>query len=194
MFFLCLSLFALLVVGSCKKESAGLIGAPIETNNEFITYLIPAGSHKSTASVLKKVTLKQMSFVVRFNQTAVYATKDSTNQTDINKLWGFSEGLDNQYNSARIGWAWVDNQLRLYTYVYNDGVRSFQQISAIPINADVMCNIAISGNEYIFTVDKTVIRMKRTAPGDIAVGLQQYPYFGGDEPAPHDISILLKSL
>jgi hypothetical protein len=47
------------------------------------------------------------------------------NQYDINKLWGFSEGINNQYNSARIGWSWNNDALRLYGYVYAKGVRHY---------------------------------------------------------------------
>jgi hypothetical protein len=135
-----------------------------------------------------------MQFVVRFNSSAIYQTKDTINQSDINKLWGFSEGIDNQLNSARIGWAWYQNALRLYGYVYKNGVRSWQEITAVDIDTDISCSIALSPTQYIFQVNKTTITMERGPATPIATGLQQFPYFGGDETAPQVITILLKSI
>jgi hypothetical protein len=47
---------------------------------------------------------------------------------------GFSEGLNNQYNSARIGW-WLNGQLQLFAYVY---VRAPAQS---PIGYDHLSNL-----------------------------------------------------
>ena len=91
-----------------------------------------------------------MSFVVKFDNSAIYQTVIAENQYDINKLWGFSEGFDHQYNSARIGWAWNDGALRLYAYSYNRGVRQSQEITSVPIGSDITCSIKLSGSSYIF--------------------------------------------
>ena len=135
-----------------------------------------------------------MSFVVKFDNSAIYQTVIAENQYDINKLWGFSEGFDHQYNSARIGWAWNDGALRLYAYSYNRGVRQSQEITSVPIGSDITCSIKLSGSSYIFTVNGISVTQARGVSTTTASGYQLYPYFGGDETAPHTIKILLRSL
>jgi len=181
-----------------KDESPSLArgkkGGGDPTTSAYSTYTIPAGSHYCDQSTLASVKTSEMKFMVRFNSSAMYTTLNPGNQADINKLWGFSEGYNNQYNSARFGWAWYNNALRLYGYVYNKGVRSHAEVAAIPIGAEVTCSIKVSGSSYIFTANGTSVILSRGLSTTSASGLQQYPYFGGDETAPHLISIELKSL
>ena len=135
-----------------------------------------------------------MKFMVKFDNSAIYQTVDPANQYDINKLWGFSEGINNQYNSARIGWSWNNDALRLYGYVYANGARHYQEITSVTIGSEITCSIKVSGNTYVFTVNGVSINLPRGLSTSQANGYQQYPYFGGDEVAPHRITILIKSL
>jgi hypothetical protein len=135
-----------------------------------------------------------MKFVARFDSSAIYQTIDPVNQYDINKLYGFSEGLDHQYNSARIGWAWVEGALRLYAYVYNKGVRLSQEICPVSIGTDINCSISLSGTTYLFNVNGNEVTLSRGSTTTTASGYQLYPYFGGDEVAPHDILIKIRTL
>ncbi len=135
-----------------------------------------------------------MNFAVKFDNSAIYQTTLPDNQYDINKLWGFSEGFDHQYNSARIGWGWSDGALRLYAYSYNRGVRQSQEISIVPIGSEINCSIKLSGSTYLFTVNGVTVTQPRGTSNSTASGYQLYPYFGGDETAPHTITILLRSL
>lgn len=112
----------------------------------------------------------------------------------INKLWGFSEGFDHQYNSARIGWAYNNGALRLYAYAYNKGVRLSTEITAVNIGVENNCSIKLSGFNYIFTVNGVTVTLSRANSTSSASGYQLYPYFGGDETAPHDIFIYIRSL
>jgi hypothetical protein len=133
-----------------------------------------------------------MVFTARFNSSAIYTTIDPVNQYDINKLWGFSEGFNHQYNSARIGWSYNTSALRLYAYVYNKGVRYSKEITSVSLNTDISCSIKLSGNTYIFSVNGVVVTMPRALSTTKASGYQLYPYFGGDETAPQDITIDLR--
>src|SRR5205085_11605887 len=85
----------------------------------YVKFTIPAGGHYADKNFIKTVSLTEMNFMVRFDSSAVYQTTDPDNQYDINKLYGFSDGMDHQLNSARIGWAWNKGALRLYAYIYN---------------------------------------------------------------------------
>jgi hypothetical protein len=168
-------------------------GKPTPTPT-YTTYTILQGQHYCDPRPLKSVRTSEMKFVAKFDESAIYQTVDPNNQYDINKLWGFSEGLNNQYNSARIGWGWSDEALRLYAYAYVKGVRHSQEISTVPIGVDINCSIKVSGSTYIFTVNSTSVTLPRGLSTSSASGYQQYPYFGGDETAPHTIRILIRSL
>src|SRR5688500_15539154 len=110
---------------SCKREALEQRSkAPFSQQQELndTIYIIGRGNHYCHKSTFKAVNTSEMKFYVRFNQTAIYQTIIPENQLDINKLWGFSEGNDNHYNSARIGWRYSDGALRLFGYVYAKGV------------------------------------------------------------------------
>jgi hypothetical protein len=197
--------FVLVLFASCTKETITDLPDSASPNREnstsmragdliYTTYLIPAGSHYANNSTLKSVKTSEMKFAVKFDSSAIYTTIAPINQSDINKLYGFSEGFNNQYNSARIGWNWYLGKLNLYAYVYKKGVRTFKKITSVAIGAEHNCSIRVSGTNYIFTVNGISITLGRALKTSTASGYQQYPYFGGDEVAPHNITILIRNL
>jgi hypothetical protein len=181
-----LLLFGLLLFffSSCQKEES----ASVPTGT---TYTIEVGQHYSDNSTYKPINaLTAMNFTAYFDSSAIYTTVDPANQSDINKLYGFSD--NNQHHhafSARIGWRWLNNNLELLGYVYNDSLMSYQRIGNFPLLKDLNCSIRVQGNQYVFSVDGTTTTLPRTSSGPTATGYQLYPYFGGTEPAPHKIII-----
>lgn len=157
-------------------------------------FTIRQGEHYCDQNSVKSVRTSEMKFMVKFDSSAIYQTVIPGNQYDINKLWGFTEGINNQYNSARIGWSWNNDALRLYGYVYANGVRHYQEITPVTIGSDITCSIKLSGNTYLFTVNGISVSLPRGPSATQASGYQQYPYFGGDETAPHLITIMIRSL
>lgn len=198
---LCLIFF---VINSCSKEDITPKLQQLQTDDEtarfsttattFTTYKIRKGQHYCDQNTLKSVSVTQMNFVVKFDNTGIYTTVDPLNQYDINKLWGFSEGFNHQYNSARIGWAWVNNAMRLYGYTYAKGVRYSSEITTIPLNTEITCGIKFSGSSYIITANGKSVTLPRGTTTTKASGYQLYPYFGGDETAPQDILIYLRTI
>ena len=160
----------------------------------FTTYLIRKGNNYCDQSVLKSVTTAEMKFVARFDTSAIYQSVNPVNQYDINKLYGFSEGFNNQFNSARIGWRWSNGALRLFGYVYKSGVRYSQEITSIPFNTDITCSIKLNGANYLITANGVTVTLPRGLTSSTARGFQQYPYFGGDEAAPKNIRIKIRNI
>lgn len=167
---------------------------PDNKPGQYSTYIIQKGAHYSDQNPLKPITTAEMKFMVKFDSSAIYQTILPENQYAINKLWGFSEGIDNHYNSARIGWSWTDNALRLYGYVYVHGELHFQEITSATIGTEIACSIKPEGNRYLLAANGIVVSLPRGPSSLEASGYQQYPYFGGNEVAPHAITILIKSL
>ena len=185
-----------IVMASCSKTSQGLFkdSAASESSGQFTKYTIQKGNQFCDRNGYKPIELTEMKFLARFDSTAIYQTQSIENQYDINKLYGFSDNnTDHHQYSARFGWRWSDKALRLFAYVYNGGAVISKELTTVMIGAEVNCSIRISCDNYLFTVDGTTTSMPRTATTDKAKGYQLYPYFGGDESAPHQIDIWIKN-
>jgi hypothetical protein len=152
----------------------------------YIPFLIKKGSHKSSHS-LCYTDKKSVSFFIEFDGSCVYQTVDAENQSDVNKLIGISDGFSHVRNSARFGWRYLDGKLELLGYTHFDGKFDFQKICDIEIGREYQCKIEI-GEEYFFSVEEKSISMKRF-PKSSGFNYYLWPYFGGNETAPHDITI-----
>jgi hypothetical protein len=185
----------LLLFSSCSKsfEAITEIQNTKTGTSAFTQYIIKSGEHYANINPYKKVSTGEMNFVVKFDSTAIYQSGLQENQYDINKLCGFAD--NNSYHhqySARFGWRWSDDSLRLFAYVYNNGAVQSKELTTIPIGKEMNCSIKVDGNQYIFTVNDTQEKLPRESTTAVAEGYQLYPYFGGDETAPHDIYIWIK--
>ena len=201
MFRLRYCLFIALFFTSCQKEigpSAEMrmvpAAVPLPTP-EFVSYTIKAGEHFCDKNEFKPVELLAQRFVVRFDSSAIYQTIDPANQDDINKLYGFSDNNAQHHQfSARFGWRWSAGAVRLFGYVYNNGAVTSKQISTVAIGTNADCNLQVTPTHYRFTVDGVTDSLPRLSQTPTAKGYQLYPYFGGDEAAPHDITIFIRNL
>ena len=184
------------IINGCTKEQTIAVNPPptIPAEEIFTQYNIAAGEHYSDKTTIKPVTISQMLFKVKFDSSAIYTTLDPLNQYDINKLYGFTEGQYTHVNSARIGWAYNDGKLRLYAYAYNNQQRLSQEISTVNIGETINCAIKFDSLNYIFIVKDRQVKLSRALSGVIAQGYQLFPYFGGDEVAPHPIRIYIKDM
>ena len=186
-----------LLLAGCSKKTNSLAGplSPDLADGQFIKYTIEAGKQYCDGNTYKAIELSEMKFIARFDSTAIYQAQSAENQYDINKLYGFSDNnADHHQYSARFGWRWSDKALRLFAYVYNQGAITSKDLSTVSIGAEVNCSIKVSANKYLFTVDGTTTQLPRMATTEKAKGYQLYPYFGGDESAPHQVNIWIKNL
>lgn len=164
-------------------------------SNQFVKYTILQGQQYCDKSTYQAVKYDSLAFIVKFDSSAIYQTIAKENQADINKLFGFSDNnTQHQQYSARFGWRWSDNALRIFGYIYNNGVRSSKELGTVDIGKDNYCSIEVSGQSYIFTLNNTSLTMARQSTTAKAEGYKLFPYFGGDETAPHTISIWIREL
>ncbi|MCC9168312.1 hypothetical protein [Pontibacter harenae] len=186
-----LACVALLCASSCE------IIKPVEDaiiTDSSIVYTIKKGTHYSSHNNLKQVNTSFMQFEVTFDSSAVYTTTDPLNQGDLNKLYGFADCSSlHQMNSARFGWRWFENRLELHAYTYNNSSRRSEFITSVEIEKPYTYEIEVKDKEYVFRLDNQEVTLPRHCSGT-AAGYQLYPYFGGDEVAPHDITIRIKEL
>lgn len=168
------------------KNGSSYVVAPI-------IYRIRAGQQYCDQSALVFTPKTTLSFSATFDNSAIYTSQSPENQNDINKLYGFSDcNTHHSIASARFGWNWRDNALRIYAYCYRNGERVSQELGVALLNTAYDYQLSIVGGNYVFTFQgqQTVI-----ARGCMLVESTQryllYPYFGGDEVAPHDITIAI---
>jgi len=167
--------------------------ATVKSENEFTTYLIPEKGH-FTSNNFGIVPANKVKFLAKFDESAQYVTIDPFNQADINKLYGFSDcSTDHQSNSARFGWRWYNNQLEILAYTYVNQVRREKFITAVNLNQAYEYELAATDTTYVFKLNGRTVEMDRGCSGN-SDKYKLFPYFGGDETAPHTIKIEIKEL
>jgi hypothetical protein len=182
--------------GSCTKESITLPGSDTgKTMDGFTEYTIAAGNHYSNNAGSVAINTMEYKFDVQFDSTAIY-TLSAKDQYDINKLSGFADnGMTHLQYSARFGWRWSDGKLRLFAFVHNSGVITEKEIAAIIIGKTYRCSIKVNGSNYVFSVDGVGNEsLPRSATTPTGQGYRLYPYFGGNNVAPHEIHIRIRYL
>jgi hypothetical protein len=163
-----------------------------EGGDDGMHYVIERGEHNSNRTPALKNDISVLAFQARFDSTAIYTTVKANNQGDINKLYGLSDcGSGHQENSARFGWRWYKNQLEILAYVYRDGQRDYKVLGTASFNVYHAYEIVFGMNQYVFKFDNATVTLPRHCDGS-ASGYKLFPYFGGDETAPHNVSIWIK--
>jgi hypothetical protein len=175
--------------------SCNWLGNSPSFGDDFITYTIKGGKHEVEHNSNGLFTSDGMRFQAVFDSSCIYQTSIPENQNDINKLIGFSDcSSQHQTNSARFGWNWRDNALRIYAYIYVEGQRQEKELGTTELGKTTSFNLRTSGNSYIFTFNGVETSMPRHCSGGVGVAYKLLPYFGGDETAPHDIKIKIRNL
>ncbi len=171
----------------------------------FTDYTIKKGEAYSVDSTKIELLngISEMRFKFRFDSSAIYTTQDPSNQGDVNKLFGFADCINfsQQYTipphhifSARFGWAWYNQALRIYAYYYNDSLRAFRELRTVEMGKSYTAGIRLIPGGYEYTIENKKDTVVRTCKQPLAVGYKLYPYFGGTETAPHEIHVYIKEL
>jgi len=181
-----------------------------------MNYLIKTGKHHSKRFPVLLLWKSKLHYSIRFDSSAIYNSREVENQHDINKLVGFSDGFSwgrrliyqstskGWRNSARIGWNWnpLNHCVDLWAYAYTSGKLQVKHLGEIAIGEEFQIVLQKAGDFYQFFLFKTginpegfeLVELKRSTRGGRIFGFKQYPYFGGNETAPHNINISVKKL
>lgn len=159
----------------------------------FITYLIKKGSNYCEKNSYPLTEYSVLKFKAILDSSCIYTTVLPSNQEDINKLYGFGDCSSfHQVNSARFGWNWYNNAMRIHAYCYADSVRAYIELGTVGIGEEFDCKLTVLPAKYIFELNGKADTMLRGCTEPTAVGYKLFPYFGGDEPAPQDIRVKIK--
>lgn len=176
-----------LIAVSCNQS------IDIDPDTGFEVFTIAEGNHSSIFRN-EPFTGSGINAKVIFDESAIYTLDVASDQADINKLIGFSDcQQDHQSESARIGWRWYEDELQLLAYTYVEGQLNFSLMGSVPFNQEIDLQILIDGNSYQYSGDGlTSVTMDRTDNCETGENYWLWPYFGGDQPAPHEVTIKLK--
>ena len=160
--------------------------------NGFKKYTIRKGWHRSGFR-FRRTSRNHFYFKVIFDESAKYKSKNPENQLDVNKLWGISDcGNYHMKSSIRFGWRWKEGEgVEILWFKHQEGEFYFGKIKTVPINKEITFELDICEDYYVLTVDKISKYTQRICLGDYT-RYKLYPYFGGDEVAPHKITIKIK--
>ncbi|MEM9337771.1 MAG: hypothetical protein AAGA66_03525 [Bacteroidota bacterium] len=183
LFFKIIALILMVMLTACEK-------ALVEPYENFI---LPAGKH-SGSFPFQSLQSTSLKFKAVFNESAIYQTGLKENQHDINKLMGFSDcNAHHHENSARFGWRWLDGQLEIHAYTYTNGERNTEFVGNVELDRAYEYHIELNENSYDFYLqDVGTITMRRSKFCSTGLYYMLYPYFGGNEKAPHDITIQVR--
>jgi hypothetical protein len=169
-----------------------LIGCRKIDSEGYKTYTIKEGKHRSTYAYHTSIdTVFNWSII--FDSTAIYTTQDPANQYDINKLIGWSDCGENHMDySIRFGWRWLNDNLEIQWFKHTNGSFDFAKICNVSLCEAHEYYLSLTGYKYKLCVDGNCVTIDRICPSDYKK-YKLYPYFGGQETAPHDIKIKIKN-
>ena len=160
----------------------------------FRVYTIPAGEH-SSGSFLNHPDNSKITFQFKLDESAYYESEIPENQYDVNKIYGMSDfGLRHQKYSIRLGWRYINNELQLCWLRHEEGRHSSATIKTIEPDVIYNATIDIKTFYYVIVIDNDTTFVRRRPEGNWGLLRRYYlyPYFGGNEYAPHDITIKIK--
>lgn len=141
---------------------------------------------------------KRFSYNVVFHRNCKYIL-NSEDQEDINKLYGVCFGLNPHNNSMRFGWNYSIelDKINLYSYCYINGKREYKFLCSVDVDKEyTLCIHTLSKEKALFTV--ICSETSKIAQRFIVInktknwGVNLWPYFGGNNAAPHNITISLE--
>jgi hypothetical protein len=132
--------------------------------------------------------------LVKFDKSCLYDLGDDPDQFDVNKLFGVSLGHHHS-NSARFGWRAAGDKIELFYYVYSNKERIHKKIMTCDVGKSVELTIDIKRDHYEFIAKKEngqkskhIVERPKPVFSNLFI-YKLFPYFGGNEKAPHDMRI-----
>jgi len=160
--------------------------------------IIEKGTHYACPLQLVKKLLgiricksRKMSCEVSFTESCRYDV--GRDQSDINKLFGFSLGMHHK-NSVRVGWRYVPNvdAIEIVTYIYRQGERLKEHhVDWVGFGKCVKYTIELrkDGSVHFYAGERWCACDMMGTQGKIFLSYPLSLYFGGNCTAPHDMLI-----
>lgn len=147
------------------------------------SYTVRTGHHRFRPVHFFDLCRKRVDYFVIFRHDCQY----NNGQDDWNKLMGVSSWRIH-HTSYRFGWRYRDGKIELNAYWYEDGQRFYTDtLTYAQFDLPVRLMIRQEGNKIVWRIDrKKVHEIIGRMPW---LTFQTGIYFGGDQPAPHNMTI-----
>lgn len=168
-------------------------------------YLIKKGNHYCSMSIFEKlgaIGWKITSYSVRFkfHNDCYWAPKRNSDDDDLNKLTGIGFGTNHQNNSVRLAWRPdfnIPGAIQIFGYTYDEKPTApkfeFLEITTVNVGQTIDAKIESKNNQYLITVNGVTKPMENLRP-DPNLCFRLFPYFGGNNTAPQDMTIDIEYL
>jgi hypothetical protein len=166
-------------------------------------YLIKKGNHYASMSIFEKLgaigwNIRTLSMRFIFRNECWWSPPRNTDDHDLNKLAGIGFGTNHHNNSVRL--AWVPDfanpgMINVYGYTYDEKKEGQKHtsvfIKSVHVQEPVTGKIESREGKYFITVKDVTVTMDNVK-SDPNLCLRLFPYFGGNNTAPHDMVIELE--
>lgn len=166
-------------------------------------YRIKQGDHYAKISLFEKIgamgwKIRSARLKFIFHSDCWWAPPRNADDQDLNKLAGIGYGTNHHNNSVRLAWVpdfTRDGVIRLYGYTYDelksDPKFRYEFITNVMVRQPCQASIESTGKQYVITVNGVTVRMENTQ-ADPNLCFRLFPYFGGNNTAPQDMTIELE--
>ncbi|HXS37113.1 MAG TPA: hypothetical protein VN721_10465 [Flavipsychrobacter sp.] len=176
-----------------KKPPADSILHIVPSDDTFTTYTVLAGDNYIVNNSYPPFSRSFIRFKAILDSSCIYKSSVQEDQKDVNKLYGFADcNSFHHVNSARFGWDWDNGKMYIFADCYVNTVRVLKNLGAIQLDSIIDCEIKVLPDEYQFILNGNMDTVSRGCTDSVAMGYKLLPYFGGNEPAPHDVHIKIK--
>lgn len=198
-------LYTILLISllGCSKDIKDIKKHPFSSKE----YTIKKGNHSANGINIKSHKSRtDFAFACTLDQSCYYDLGNNNNM-DINKIYGLTWGLDPLNNSFRIGWnCYRQNGLiQYFYYTHNYKIRNpgpadaYDKTLLFELPPNTRVSFAMELLRYPGTIRIHIEGMPNVfdVPFDFngvpLTGFFNYPYFGGDEGAPHTMKLTLET-
>jgi hypothetical protein len=177
------------------------VSLSIANSPDMKPYTIKKGNHYANISLFEKLfsfgwKVKRSAYNFKFHSECWWAPPRNSDDNDLNKLCGIGYGTNHQENSARLAWRPdfnVPGKIEIYGYVYDQqsGGHISKYITSVQTGVNCTGLITSTDTTYVIMVNAVSVTMQNNIK-DPNLCFHLYPYFGGNNTAPHDMVIELE--
>ena len=154
---------------------------------------IPQGKHAPFRWPALITQMQVIRYDVVFTHTCRYDIGNA-NQGDINKLFGIGYWPHHSYQSVRFGWNYLSSDnINIHAYWYLNGERYSKYLGSVKIGMRHTYVIMPSEKSHNLQVIGRGISCTVPVPGS-RFAYRLGPYFGGNQVAPHNMTIYMDKL
>jgi len=156
-----------------------------------VNFIIKESKHSSGIHFVPHLGVKRMDKTITFTDSCKYTSANK----DWNKLFGFSYGHHHN-TSFRIGWRFRNNKFETCLYFYINGERKERRLEYVTTDVEYRFIITVHDTKVTITYGVNGKELKsydvRIEKINKKAGYYLFPYFGGQEVAPHKMLIKVK--